>query len=95
MIRVQVMAVLEMAALLGERSQAVELPEGSRISDLLELLVAKRGCALQERLFQEGKELRKDVYLFLNGRHIHFLNGLDTPLKDGDVLLLMPPAGGG
>jgi len=36
-----------------------------------------------------------DVNVLKNGRNIHFLNGLETPLSEGDVIALFPPAAGG
>lgn len=96
MIEVKVTAVLDIAELLGERKQVINVPEGSRIEDLVDLLVAKHGQRLRDRLFQSNSRmLRKDVYLFLNGRHIFFLDGVKTVLKEGDEVLIMPAAGGG
>lgn len=96
MITVKVSAVLEIASLLGGRKQTLEIPEGSCVKDLLDVLVSRYGRPLAERLYRPGgEELRKDIYLFLNGRNIYFQNGLATALKDGDELLFIPPAGGG
>ena len=39
--------------------------------------------------------LRKHFNVFINGTHIRDLNGLDTPLKEEDKVLLMASAAGG
>jgi len=31
----------------------------------------------------------------VNGREARWLKGLDTPLREGDVVYLFPPVGGG
>lgn len=39
--------------------------------------------------------LRKHFNVFVNGTHIRDLNGMDTPLKDDDKVILMASAAGG
>ena len=39
--------------------------------------------------------LRKHFNVFINGTHIRDLNGLDTPLKEEDKVILMASAAGG
>jgi len=42
----------------------------------------------------EGK-LRRHFNVFVNGTHIRDLNGMDTPLKKEDKVILMASAAGG
>jgi molybdopterin synthase sulfur carrier subunit len=35
------------------------------------------------------------LLIIVNGRQIHHLQGLDTPLADGDMIAIMPPLLGG
>ncbi len=42
----------------------------------------------------QGK-LRKHFNVFVNGTHIRDLNGLDTPLREEDKVILMASAAGG
>jgi molybdopterin synthase sulfur carrier subunit len=35
------------------------------------------------------------LLIIVNGRQIHHLQGLDTPLEEGDVVAIMPPVLGG
>ncbi len=39
--------------------------------------------------------LKEHIHVFVNGREISFLNGLDTPISDRDTLDVFPPVGGG
>lgn len=41
------------------------------------------------------QKLSSRVSIFCNGRLLELANGLDTVLKDGDVLTLLPPIEGG
>ena len=49
----------------------------------------------KERLIDEQGEVRRFVNLYLNYEDIRFLKGLDTELKDGDVLSIVPAIAGG
>jgi molybdopterin synthase sulfur carrier subunit len=51
--------------------------------------------ALRTHLFSEAGELRAFVNLFLNDEDVRFLQGKDTPLKDGDKLMIVPSIAGG
>ncbi|HEY5670760.1 MAG TPA: ubiquitin-like small modifier protein 1 [Anaerolineales bacterium] len=51
--------------------------------------------ALRPHLFNGKSELRPFVNLFLNDENIKALQGLDTPLKEGDRLMLIPSIAGG
>ena len=42
----------------------------------------------------EGK-LRRHFNIFVNGTHIRDLNGMETPLKEEDKVILMASAAGG
>jgi adenylyltransferase/sulfurtransferase len=46
-------------------------------------------------LYDEHGELRSFINVYLGDSNIKNLNGLDTPLKDGDVLMLVPAIAGG
>ncbi len=49
----------------------------------------------KERMVDEKGELRRFVNLYLNDEDIRFLQGADTPVKDGDVLSIVPAIAGG
>lgn len=48
-----------------------------------------------ERVFQGDGTLRRFVNVFVNDEDIRFLNGLDTSLKEGDELSIVPAMAGG
>lgn len=50
---------------------------------------------MKERLCDESGELRRFVNIFVNGEDVRFLSGLNTPLKDGDEVSIVPAVAGG
>lgn len=72
----------------------MEFPKGATIRTLLAELTG-RFEGLNEQMFSAPEILRDFINILKNGRNIHFLAGLDTPLSDGDLIALFPPAAGG
>ncbi len=68
--------------------------EASNIREAIEKLEEKFP-GFKERLLDENGELRKFVNLYLNDEDIRFLKGIDTDLKDGDVISIVPAIAGG
>ncbi len=62
--------------------------------ELLEKIVEQYPAVKFHLLDAEGN-LRKYFNVFVNGTHIHDLDGLSTPLKDDDKVILMASAAGG
>lgn len=50
---------------------------------------------LGKRLFKSENEVNRFVNLFLNDEDVRFLENLDTALKDGDELSIVPAIAGG
>ncbi|RMH65339.1 MAG: MoaD/ThiS family protein, partial [Cyanobacteria bacterium J003] len=47
------------------------------------------------RLCDENGQLRRFVNFYVNNEDIRFLNGIETPLKDGDEVSIIPAIAGG
>lgn len=81
---------------IGRPRIRMAVAEGETVAGLLDLLTAKWGDEMTAQLFESGGRVpRSSVLLMVNGRNIRFLNQLDTVLKDGDELAILPPVGGG
>ncbi len=50
---------------------------------------------LGERIFDENGVLRRFVNVFLAEEDVRFLEGLDTPVKENQVLSIVPAVAGG
>ena len=50
---------------------------------------------LKERLCDEAGKVRRFVNIFVNGDDIRFLNNLETTIKDGDEVSIVPAIAGG
>mgnify|MGYP000005725597 CR=1 FL=1 len=73
----------------------VALREGADVDSLIRELERRFGSRVREELLDEDRRPRLYVKILLNGRDVEFLQGLKTRLKDGDVVALFPPVGGG
>jgi sulfur-carrier protein len=73
-------------------AKAVE-GSGATLDDLLNNLDAAHG-GLRERLV-DGEKLRRFVNVYLNDEDVRFLGGLETPVKDGDTVTVLPAVAGG
>jgi adenylyltransferase/sulfurtransferase len=57
--------------------------------------VAEKYPAIEKHLYKEDKSLRDFINVFLGEENIKNLNGLDTKIKDGDTVMLVPAIAGG
>lgn len=68
--------------------------DGGRILNLLENLERDYPGFKSQVVTPEG-DLRPFVNVYLNDEDIRFLDSLNTPLHDGDVVAIMPAIAGG
>ena len=73
-------------------AKAVE-GSGATLDELLNNLDAAHG-GLRERLV-DGEKLRRFVNVYLNDEDVRFRGGLETPVKDGDTVTVLPAVAGG
>ena len=67
---------------------------GSTVGEVLKALdAAHPGFA--ERLFDDAGNLRRFVNVFLAEEDVRFLDGLDTPVADGQTVSVVPAVAGG
>jgi MoaD family protein len=66
---------------------------GSTLDELLNNLDAAHS-GLRDRLV-DGEKLRRFVNVYLNDEDVRFLGGLETPVKDGDTVTVLPAVAGG
>ncbi|MEY2425914.1 MAG: sulfur-carrier protein [Actinomycetota bacterium] len=68
--------------------------EGTTVGEVLKALdAAHPGFA--DRLFDESGGLRRFVNVFLAEEDVRFLDGLNTPVTEGQTLSIVPAVAGG
>jgi len=63
---------------------------GAAVEDL-----EQKHPGIKERLCDESGRVRRFVNLYVNGDDIRFLNSLETPIKEGDEVSIVPAIAGG
>jgi molybdopterin converting factor small subunit len=87
---VRVPAVLR--ALVGGRAELVA-PAGL-LRDVLDA-VGRESPELVSRVLGHEGSLRRHVNVFVNGEDVRFRELLDTPVRDGDCVTIVPSIAGG
>jgi sulfur-carrier protein len=67
---------------------------GSSINEVLNNLKEKAN-GIETRLFKGPNQLNRFVNVYLNDEDIRFLKNLETPVKEGDEVSIVPAIAGG
>ena len=68
--------------------------EAASVGDALKALDAAHP-GLADRLFDDSGQLRRFVNVFLADEDVRFLDGLTTPIAEGQTLSIVPAVAGG
>ena len=68
--------------------------DGGSVGDVLRAL-AEQHPATRDQLFAEDGSLNRYVNVYLNDEDVRVLDGLDTPVKPEDTLVILPAMAGG
>ena len=68
--------------------------EGSTVAEVLASLDAAHP-GFKDRLFDDDGQLRRFVNVFVADDDVRFLQGLDTPVPDGETVSIIPAVAGG
>jgi len=92
MAKVKVTFYGALARTTGDKEAEVE---ASTLRQVFSRLVAKYGEPFKERIYDEKGNPRRFVNIYVNGKDTRFLQRLDTTLKHGDNVSIMPAVSGG
>ena len=77
----------------ASKQESVELKAGT-VGEALSALTAKFGD-LKKHLFSDDGRLRSFVNVYVNDEDIRYLQKDQTPLKEGDIISIVPSIAGG
>lgn len=77
----------------GTKTLPYAAADGATVGEILRELEAEY-ADLEGRLIVDG-DLAPHINVLKNGREVLHLDGLETPLADGDRLAVFPPVAGG
>ena len=66
---------------------------GATLSEVIDDLESNHP-GIKERLIEDG-DLRRFVNVYVNDEDVRFMGGLETGLKDGDTVTVLPAVAGG
>ena len=68
--------------------------DGATVGEVLKALDAAH-AGFADRLFDDGGNLRRFVNVFLADEDVRFLDGLATPVAEGQTISIVPAVAGG
>ncbi|WP_416149615.1 ubiquitin-like small modifier protein 1 [Salipaludibacillus sp. HK11] len=76
--------------------KTIQVPyeEGRFIGEILDDVISQFP-EMEEELFTPERRVKQHVHVFINGRNIIHLDGLESEVKPEDQLALFPPVAGG
>ncbi len=78
----------------GSKEITVPFEDGQTVRKLLEDISTLEPTLHEEIMTAEGAATGL-VQILVHGRNIEFRQGIDTPIKDSDIVTLLPPSAGG
>ena len=79
----------------GMHEMPFELHPGDTVEILLEVLESRFGEDFKAAVGKPFEDENPRIRFLVNGRDIDFLKGSGTELKEGDLVVLIPPVAGG
>lgn len=74
--------------------QAAVTVQGSKVGEALADLT-EQYPNLRQHIFNEAGELRPFVNLFINDEDVRYLDGVETEIRESDLLRIIPSIAGG
>ena len=78
-----------------ERLQHGVKAVGGRRRDVGQDALVETHSETQDQIFGADGDLNRYVNVYLNDEDVRVLDGLDTPVGEGDVLVILPAMAGG
>jgi sulfur-carrier protein len=93
-IKIRLFTVLRELA--GKKEETLNFEEKNvTVKHVLNALSGKYGKPFNDYVFDADGHAKGFLQFLINGQSAGTLQGLDSPLRDDDVLAILPPVGGG
>jgi MoaD family protein len=80
----------------GRREEELEVKDDSTIIDLLTMLTEHYGEPFKKAIYEpKGTDVKPNYIITVNGYLLNQLKGLETKLRNGDHVALLPIVSGG
>ena len=80
----------------NKREEEVEIKEDDSVAELLTVLSEKYGETFKKSIYEpNGTDIKSNFIATINGYLLNQLNGIQTKLKNGDHMTIMPIVSGG
>jgi molybdopterin synthase sulfur carrier subunit len=80
--------------IVGGPTVQLKTEPGASVRTLLDEMIS-RYPAMQKELFDGEGRLHNNIHVFINGRDVRYLGGLDIAIPEGANIRIFPPVGGG
>jgi molybdopterin synthase sulfur carrier subunit len=97
-LKVSVRFFTSLRELTGKKEETLEFSDDKTVmvDNVLKILSQRHGKCFVEYVYDaKTSEVRGFLQFLINGQSASTIEGLQTELKDGDVLAILPPVGGG
>src|SRR5262245_57500477 len=95
LMRLCVQYTAQLRTVAGRAEEEVELPEGSSLAELLVHLASDVRREAAPHLLTSAGELQPSLLVAVNKHAVSLRAAQNTPVRPGDVVMLMPPIAGG
>jgi len=68
--------------------------EGATVGALVDD-IERRHPGIKEKICDDAGKVRRFVNIYINGEDVRYVDGIKTPVKDGDELSIVPAVAGG
>ncbi len=92
MAKVTLRVFATLATVLGKKKVEAE---GFSLKDVIDSLSVEYGEEFKTKILDYAGNPQRYIRIYINGKDIRFLKQLNTPLNDGDEVLILPAVVGG
>ena len=93
--KVEVKFFTSLREITGKKVDEIQLQNTVTVNELVTLLSEKYGKNFREYIYNKKGDVQEFLSFLVNGKNINIMQGFDTKLQEGNVVVILPPIGGG